>query len=954
MKMSSQHEHYQRLQQQQQYFMRMQQQQQPFPRQFPTGQPRAPYQGFHMPPRGQPLMPRPGFQPQIPQQPQYPPHLRALQQQQQQQRAQQMYNAQQQQQYRPQSMQPPGPANYQQQYQQPQQVFQMPTTGKSGKKIQPWETPHSLDLPTKEELRSTQTLRQYIDEVAPLETNEQMERRDQVIRGLEDIFKQWVKETALEKEIFSSVEAADEAGRGKLYISGSYRLNVNTPGADIDCVCVAPRYCSREDFFGNLAPKLEEDPRVAEVQSISNAVVPIIALMFDDINIDLLFAAVDQNEVTDDFDILDDQVLRNVDRATVLSLNGPRVTELITKLVPYYDTFKLVLRSLRYWFKKRGIYSNKMGFLGGVNIAIMSAYICQLYPRLSAAGVLLRFFHIFSERAWPQPVLLCTPYEDPELQLEIWDPRKPHKHARDVMPIITPAYPCANSAYNVSRSTLAVMQREFIRGRYITNAILKTHLSRNSSPSVFDWKPLFYPVEFFTEFDWYLAIDAWVDAERQKEDYPNWKGYIESRIRKLVEQIEREHLPLDFVYNFPEGFEETKDVDIEEEVPQDPGSDTQQDGENTLPNENTDEDDTKNEQAPVEDTREQNEHENGQQEEGENYDTNMEDNERCDTQPEQTLEGHPGDVRNGDTEDADETNENTEEGGPSEEQSNTTKRKVTVQQKTISFYIAFSPDMHSIRGNTLDLRKAVRSFKDAVIAPYRHFHEGMHLRERVLKWKDLPNSVFAPYGRDYANLLREKVKESQKENGKSWKLLRSRKAMNASFTWRRSAAVEDKKYDKALDLGELMLSNNMGSLVKSGGAAGLGAGDSGGGLQLPGLSSTATPGLSLSLGTRAKRHREDTGRPGGERRENEEGDGAEAQAENTQTKLIRKSRGDRASRNSGISMRLHDALKQARWEADSNMNMNSANVSSENMEQEYDQVEDPSRSFQTKLLPEEG
>ena len=65
------------------------------------------------------------------------------------------------------------------------------------------------------------------------------------------------------------------------------------------------------------------------------------------------------------------------------SLPGPRVTELLVRMVPRYDAFKLCLRCVRLWARRRGIYSNKAGFLGGVNWAILAAFLCQLYP---AAG----------------------------------------------------------------------------------------------------------------------------------------------------------------------------------------------------------------------------------------------------------------------------------------------------------------------------------------------------------------------------------------------------------------------------------------------------------------------------------------------------------------------------------------------------------------------------------------
>jgi poly(A) polymerase len=62
--------------------------------------------------------------------------------------------------------------------------------------------------------------------------------------------------------------------------------------------------------------------------------------------------------------------------------------------------------------------------------------------------------------------MLC-PIEENELQLPIWDPRRNHRDRYHIMPIITPAYPCMNSSYNVSTSTLRVMMEQFCHGNKI-------------------------------------------------------------------------------------------------------------------------------------------------------------------------------------------------------------------------------------------------------------------------------------------------------------------------------------------------------------------------------------------------------------------------------------------------------------------------------------------------------
>lgn len=130
-----------------------------------------------------------------------------------------------------------------------------------------------------------------------------------------------------------------------------------------------------------------------------------------------------------------------------------------------------------------------MGFLGGINWAILVGRICQLYPNASPSMLISRFFRVYSKWKWPNPVMLCH-IEEGYLGLPVWDPRRNYRDRGHQMPIITPAYPCMNSSYNVSVSTRYVMIQEFTRAFEICQvhilsdlfsiSILKLQIEKNS------------------------------------------------------------------------------------------------------------------------------------------------------------------------------------------------------------------------------------------------------------------------------------------------------------------------------------------------------------------------------------------------------------------------------------------------------------------------------------------
>ena len=64
---------------------------------------------------------------------------------------------------------------------------------------------------------------------------------------------------------------------------------------------------------------------------------------------------------------------------------------------------------------------------------------------------------IYCNWRWPTPIVLQHIDHTNPMGMKQWDPRVDYRDQSHLMPIITPAYPCMNSSYNVSDSTLRIM-----------------------------------------------------------------------------------------------------------------------------------------------------------------------------------------------------------------------------------------------------------------------------------------------------------------------------------------------------------------------------------------------------------------------------------------------------------------------------------------------------------------
>lgn len=124
------------------------------------------------------------------------------------------------------------------------------------------------------------------------------------------------------------------------------------------------------------------------------------------------------------------------------------------------------------------------------------------------------------------------------------------------MPVITPAYPSMCSTFNITRSTMTVIQKELKRGLELSEGILA-----GKAP----WKDLFVKHRFFTAgYKYYICVVA---TSKTKEAHKVWSGYVESKVRMLVQRIET-HASIALAHPFTKGFERRHRCTTAEEIAQ--------------------------------------------------------------------------------------------------------------------------------------------------------------------------------------------------------------------------------------------------------------------------------------------------------------------------------------------------------------------------------------------------
>lgn len=434
---------------------------------------------------------------------------------------------------------------------------------KNDEEIKQWgvSQPQSIDKPSEKDIERSKQQYEFLHKNNLFEPQEESKHREKVQNSQNHQQQNWAVN---ECENMQLGIGAKKLAQVQMFTFGSYRQGVHNSGGDIDVQCVGPKFITREQFFENFGKVIQNDENVHEFAAIPDAYVPVMKFTYKNIDIDQLYASINRNSLPDVLDIHDDMILRNLDEKSVLSLNGCRVTDTILSTVPNIENFRLTLRCIKLWASRRGVYSNKLGYPGGVAWAILTARICQLYPYATSQQLVRHFFRVTSLWKWPSPIHLKYPTLDSPLGMVVWTEQRNGR--TDLMPIITPAYPCMNSTYNICQTTKYHLLREFERGSKITQELFCTDdITDERVREILN--ELIDDIQFFYMYKYFLNIVIETIDDKQMEI---WYGWIESQIRKFY--IRLETIPGLLLHPFPKSFDDTNSKDIAIDIQTDASS----------------------------------------------------------------------------------------------------------------------------------------------------------------------------------------------------------------------------------------------------------------------------------------------------------------------------------------------------------------------------------------------
>ncbi|KAL7270616.1 hypothetical protein RUND412_006673 [Rhizina undulata] len=241
---------------------------------------------------------------------------------------------------------------------------------------------------------------------------------------------------------------------------GSYAIKVHDNSSDLDILCVST--ISSKIFFTLALQRIQKDDNI-RLRRFVDAQVPILHIKINDLNVDLQYCQ--SLTMVESWPSIryrrPEDPLFGLPATTLKAVNAYRDAEYLMRTIPNLKPFRLAHRIIKLWAKNCGIFSAKLGYLGGFHITLMLARVCKLaeyqiigsFKELSAAEIVRAFFRYYSKFDWEREAV-----EDPEFRGSI---RPYQRSVREPMVILTINTPVKNVAENATKHSLRTLDQEF-------------------------------------------------------------------------------------------------------------------------------------------------------------------------------------------------------------------------------------------------------------------------------------------------------------------------------------------------------------------------------------------------------------------------------------------------------------------------------------------------------------
>ncbi|KAK6819253.1 hypothetical protein RU639_008103 [Aspergillus parasiticus] len=242
---------------------------------------------------------------------------------------------------------------------------------------------------------------------------------------------------------------------------GSYGFGVWNSSSDMDILVIGQ--VSPRTFFALMIAKLRRatDSDVVLLRKVKAASGIMLELEVRDVRIDLQYCAATRvvESWPQSLELPAGDSTFDLPMQSLLKLNSLRDMHYLQRTIPDLASFRLAYRFIKIWAQRRGIYSSKLGYLGGIHITLLLARICTLSFRqagtISAADIITTFFKHYAQFNWEKQVVY-----DPSFYKS---PPRYFRPQREPLVILSQHQPKVNVARAASIPSTRTLVQEFQR-----------------------------------------------------------------------------------------------------------------------------------------------------------------------------------------------------------------------------------------------------------------------------------------------------------------------------------------------------------------------------------------------------------------------------------------------------------------------------------------------------------